>query len=210
DLGYANSLDREQLKLRFEQRRGALGPSSKLQGEKGEDVGNRRFQFRNQTLRAPAKEGVKNHCRNTNGQPGRGIKKRFTDAMRKLHVPLTANIRAEGTKGPNNSDHSPKQTKERRNHPDISEISYAVIQIGSDPSPFRLRNFTDLLEIGVRIFCGEIKNLLDYAGDGFAVAIGNSEQAEIVAFPQQRIGGGHKSMRDNRAASNAQEINDDQ
>src|SRR5438477_7292290 len=92
--GYASSSDREKLKLRLEQRRCALGAASKLQGEEGEDVGNRRFQFRNQTLRASAEKGVKNHRRNTNGQSGCGIKKRFTDTMRKLHVTLTANIRA--------------------------------------------------------------------------------------------------------------------
>src|SRR5207253_3845655 len=123
---------------------------------------------------------------------------------------LTANIRPSRAEGANNSDHSPKQTKERRNHSNIGEISYAVIQIGSDTSSFRLGNFTDLLEIGVRIFGGEIEDLLDDAGDGFAVAIGNSQQAEIIAFPQQRIGGGHETMRDNRAAANAEEVNDDE
>ena len=173
-------------------------------------MGNRRFQLRNQTLGAPAEKGIKNHRRNTNGQSGGGIKKRFTDAMRKLHVTLTANICTECTEGANNSDHSPKQTEQRRNHSDIGEVSYAVVQIGSDPSPFRLGNFTNLLEIGVRILGGEVENLLDHTGDGFAVAIGNSEQAEIIALAQQRISGGHKSMGDNRAASNAQEVNDDE
>src|SRR5438552_8574821 len=114
--------------------------------------------------------------------------------MRKLHVTLTANICAECTEVANNSDRSPKQTEQRRNHSDIGEISYAVIQLESDPSPFRLGNFADLLEIGVRILGGEVENLLDHTGDGFAVAIGNSEQAKIIALAQQRIRGGHQSM----------------
>src|SRR2546423_2156239 len=207
--GYGNSSNQKQLKLRLEQRRRALGAASKLQGEESEDVGHRRFQFRNQTLRTPAEEGVKDHRRNTNRQPGCGIKKRFTDAMRKLHVTLTPNIRAERAKGANNSDHRPKQAKEWRNHSDIGEISYSVIQIRSDTSSFRLGNFTDLLEIGIRIFGGEIEDLLDDAGDGFAVTIGNSQKAQIIAFPQQRICGGHKSVRNNRATANAKKVNDD-
>ena len=130
--------------------------------------------------------------------------------MGKLHVTLAANICPERAEGANNSDHCPKQAKQRRNHSDIGEISYAVIQIGSDASSFRLGNFTDLLEVGIWIFGGEIENLLDDAGDGFAVTIGNSQQAEIIAFPQQRIGGGHKSMRNDRAAANAEKVHDDE
>ena len=45
-------------------------------------------------MRAPAEEGVKNHRRNTDGQSGCGIKKRFTNALRKLDVTLTANVTA--------------------------------------------------------------------------------------------------------------------
>src|SRR5438046_7913937 len=121
--GYANSLGREQLKLRLEQRGRALGATSKLQGEESEDVGNGGFQFRNQTLRAPPEEGVKNHRRNTNGQSGRGIKKRFTDAMRKLHVTRTANICAECTEGAKNCGHSSKQTEEGAKHSDHEKVS---------------------------------------------------------------------------------------
>src|SRR5947199_2400781 len=96
--------------------------------------------------------------------------------MRKLHVTLTANICAECTEGANNSDHSSKQTEERRNHSDIGEISNAVIQSGSDPSSFCLGNFTGLLGIGGRIFGGDMENLLDHGREGFAVTIGSGRE----------------------------------
>ena len=104
---------------------------------------------------AAAEKSVENHRRNTDGQSGRGIDKRLADALRKHAVTRRAKVRAERAERANNSDHRPKQSKQRRNHSDVGEISDAIVQIRRDPRPFRFRDFTDLLEIGVRIFGGE-------------------------------------------------------
>src|SRR5205814_3897909 len=103
-----------------------------------ENVRNSGLQFGDQTLRASTKEGIKDHRRDTDGEPGSGIEKGFTDAVRKLHIPLTANIRTQSSKRANNSDHRPKQTKEWRDHADIGEVGNAIIQIGSDPGSLSL------------------------------------------------------------------------
>src|SRR5438067_13073186 len=80
------------LEFRFEEGGCAFGAPAELQREKRENVRNSRFQFRNQSLRASAEEGIKDHRRDTDGQPGSGIEKRFTDTVRKLHITLTSQV----------------------------------------------------------------------------------------------------------------------
>src|SRR5215475_7345589 len=170
------------LKFRFEERGGAFDATSELQREKRENMRHGRFQFRNQSLRASAEEGVKDHRRDTDGQSGSGIEKCFTDAVRKLHVTLTADVSTQGSKRANNSDHGSKQAQQWCNHTDIGEVGDAIIQIGSDPGSFGLRNFTDLLKISVRILGGEVEDLLYDPSNGFAVAIRHCEKAKVIAF----------------------------
>ena len=49
-------------------------------------------------------------------------------------------------------------------------------------------------KIRARIFGREIEHLLHDPGDRFAVAVGDGEQAEIIAFAQESIGRGHVAM----------------
>src|SRR5262249_54125661 len=87
-----------ELEFRFKKRRRALRTARKLQGKQCQHVSNSGLQFGDQTLRAAAEEGIKNHGRNTDSQSGRGIEKSFTNAVRKLHVTLTTEVRAQRSK----------------------------------------------------------------------------------------------------------------
>jgi hypothetical protein len=116
-----------------------------------------------------------------------------------------------GTKGAERLDDSKgrsQQSEHWRDHTDISQIDYPVIQIRSHARSLRLRDLADLSELGARILRRKIEHLLHDPRNRFAMAIRNCEQAKIIALPQERVGRRHKATRDNGAPANGQEVDD--
>ena len=71
-----------------------------------------------------------------------------------------------------------------------------VVQTGRDSCALCLGNFANLLKICMRILGREIEHFLHDPCDGLSVPIGDSEQAEIIAFTQKRVGCSHVTARD--------------
>ena len=96
----------------------------------------------------------------------------------------------------------PSKPSSGRDHPDVRQISDAIVQTGGDPRAFRFRDLADLAENrALGIFRREIERLLHDPRNRFAMAIRDREQAEIIAFAQERIGRRHETARDDRAAA---------
>ena len=81
-----------------------------------------------------------------------------------------------------------------------------MFKAGRHPRSFRFRDLADLGKFGAGVLRREIEHLLDDPRDRFAMAIGNRQQPEIIAFSQERVRRRHETAGDDRAAANGQQI----
>ena len=96
----------------------------------------------------PRKIGVENHRRNADGEAGRGIDQRLADSSREQRITSCAQVRAERAERADDADDGAEQPEHRRDHPDVGEISDAIVEIGRDARAFRFRDLAHLAEIG--------------------------------------------------------------
>src|SRR4029077_5891395 len=93
-------------------------------------------------------------------------------------------------------------------HPNIGEENEAVVQSGRDFCALCLGNFADLLEICVWVLCCEVEHFLHDTRDGFSMPIGDSKQAQIIAFTEQCIGCSHVTARNHGPPPDCHQVND--
>ena len=108
------------------------------------------------------------------------------------------------------SENCAQQPEQWRNHSNIGEVNNTVVQACGHSCSLGLGDLADLLKICVRIFGREIEHFLHDARDRFAMSIGNRQQAEIIAFTQQRIRRGHVTARNHGPAPDRHQVNNHQ
>ena len=110
---------------------------------------------------------------------------------------MGAEVGPEGAERGDDAEDRSEQSEHRRDHPNIGQINNAVIQTRRHPGSFGFGDLADLGEISAWILRRKVEDLLDDARDCFPVAIGDGQEAQIIPFPQERVGRRHESARNN-------------
>lgn len=191
--------------------RGEIGGVVHLGGDEGHDVGGSGFEFGEVAGDASAENGVEDHGGDADDESGSGGDEGFGNAGGELHLADAFEVALGDLE--EGFDHAYDGAEEANHGGDGSDVSEPGDALSEDArlaGAFCFSNLADFVDIGVRVFGGEVEGFLGEAGDEFAAAVAVAEEGIEVAFAQHGFSGVHEAVGDNGAAADGEGVEDDE